>query len=141
MNLNKKYCLRLTPSEYEKLLTQIRSRGFMSISNYVRHQLFDVHKGYEYRFIKTSTPQDLLDNILDAIAMVDMYGREVNRIARYVNARSELRKDGAPTKLGPIIQHMDRRYNKALKNADKCILKTIRKTMEFAIKHNIKYEK
>lgn len=141
MNQNKKYCLRLTPSEYEKMLTQMRTRGIRCMSTYAYHQLFGVHKNYEYRQRKISTPHDLLASMSETIALVNLVGQEINRITRHINARGELRKDGMPAKLSGMIQHFDRKYDNALKKVDKCILKTIGETIAYAEKHNIDYEK
>lgn len=105
-----KYCVRFTEEERERIIRDMHTNGFLSMSSYMRDRLFRRHSGYVPGIRGTATLEKLVNRVCEAAMYLAEEGRKINLIAADVNRRKELNRDGSPVRFGGMATHWTRLY-------------------------------
>lgn len=106
-----KYCVRFTEEEYNKFVADMRANNYRSMSMYMRALLFDRHVKYPVVRSDKTPVKKIANTVMDIILSAEEDCAEINKIARTINRRNELTKDGAPVKYGGMAYTWALRYS------------------------------
>lgn len=125
-----KYCVRFTKEERERIVKDMQSDGYRSMTGYMRDRLFRRRSEYVPALRGTATLEKLVNRVGESAMSLADEGRKINLIAAEVNRRQELNKDGSPVRFGGMTTHWMRLFLKdtdilvrKLWNTKKMILK------------------
>lgn len=105
-----KYCVRFTKEERERIVKDMQSDGYRSMTGYMRDCLFRRRSEYVPALRGTATLEKLVNRVCEAAMYLAEEGRKINLIAAEVNRRKELNRDGSPVRFGGMATHWTRLY-------------------------------